>query len=56
MIRDAKKRGISVEDLKKTSKNFNIARKCSKSIFAKKVDTKKLKSEQNQAWLKQRES
>ena len=45
LLRDAAKRGISVNELKKTAKNFNIPRRCSKSIFSKAVNTAKLKSQ-----------
>jgi len=53
LLQTAALRGVSVEDLKKTSKNFNLATKCSRSVYRKPFDPLKHKRSNMAGWIKQ---
>jgi len=53
LMKTAALRGVSVKDLKKTAKNFNLATKCSRSVYKKPFDALKHKKSGMESWIKQ---
>ena len=56
MFRTAELRGVSVEELKKSAKNLNLAAKCSRSVYRKPFDAIKHKKSQQDGWVKHNKS
>ena len=50
LLRDAKKRGIDPEVLKKTARNLNLLGRCAKSIYARPQTCSALDPETKQRW------